>query len=113
MQELVTRILFVSWMMPEMSKTTVRGPLASHAARKLPGPELFRLVTCKTAPPRPPTATAPQPSAPGKEGTATAEFIIVLPISSQQIQKNSFIVLAGSRLIHGHLVKTSLPGRTA
>src|ERR1700759_2811953 len=46
----------------------VRGPLASTQARKLPLPESFRFVTSMTTPPRPPTASAPAPSAPGNAG---------------------------------------------
>ena len=46
----------------------VRGPLASTHARKLPLPESFRFVTSITTPPRPPTASAPAPSAPGNAG---------------------------------------------
>src|SRR3954463_7782378 len=46
----------------------VRGPSASHAARKLPGPESSRFVTRKTFPPRPPGVLAPKPSAPGNAG---------------------------------------------
>src|SRR5437773_8684945 len=53
---------------PATRKTTMRGPVASHAARKLPGPLSFRFVTMMTFPPRPPGVVEPKPSAPGKAG---------------------------------------------
>src|SRR5262245_6144293 len=56
-------------MTPATRKTTVRGPSASQAARKLPGPESSRLVTAMTRPPRPPGVNAPPPSAPGNAGS--------------------------------------------
>ena len=55
---------------PPTRKTQVRGPEAETHARRLPAPESLRLVTSMTAPPRPPTETAPPPCAPGKAGTA-------------------------------------------
>src|SRR5262249_12568547 len=53
---------------PETRKITILGPSASQAARKLPAPESFRLVTKMTLPPRPPGVVAPNPSAPGNAG---------------------------------------------
>src|SRR6185295_9773348 len=55
-----------SRIVPATSKRMVRGPRASTAARRLPGPLSARLVTGSTAPPRPPAAKRPAPSAPGK-----------------------------------------------
>ena len=51
---------------PPTRNTTVRGPGASTASRKLPGPESSRLRTKTTRPPRPPGVAAPKPSAPGE-----------------------------------------------
>src|ERR1700753_15152 len=53
---------------PDTRNTQVRGPDASRHARKLPLPESFRVVTSITMPPRPPTDSAPPPSAPGNAG---------------------------------------------
>ena len=53
---------------PDTRNTQVRGPEASRQARKLPLPESFRFVTSITTPPRPPTDSAPPPSAPGNAG---------------------------------------------
>src|ERR1700742_3693234 len=53
---------------PDTRKTQVRGPEASRQARKLPLPVSFRFVTSITTPPRPPTDSAPPPSAPGNAG---------------------------------------------
>ena len=53
---------------PLTSKTTMRGPSCRQAHCSEPGPEGFRFVTLMTFPPRPPTATAPKPSAPGNAG---------------------------------------------
>ena len=55
-------------MMPPTRKTIVRDPVASTAARRLPGPESSRLMTWITTPARPPRVWAPNPSAPGKAG---------------------------------------------
>jgi len=55
-------------MVPPVRKTTVRGPLASQAARRLPGPESSRWFTARVRPPRPPMVPAPNPSAPGNAG---------------------------------------------
>jgi hypothetical protein len=63
---------FRQLIVPPTRNTTVRGPSASHAARSVPGPESARLVTSTTRPPRPPLAFVPNPSAPGKAGTAAA-----------------------------------------
>ncbi len=52
-------------MSPATAKTMVRGPEASAASRKLPGPASFRFLTTQTRPPRPPRVQAPSPSAPG------------------------------------------------
>jgi hypothetical protein len=54
-------------MMPA-ARTTMRGPGASIAARKLPGPLSLRLVTAITLPPRPPVVNMPPPHAPGNAG---------------------------------------------
>ena len=59
---------FSNLMVPETRKTTVLEPSASTAARKLPGPASFRLVTSSTLPPRPPVVYIPKPSAPGNAG---------------------------------------------
>src|SRR5262245_5427468 len=59
-------ILMFPRMTPLTSNTTIRGPSAAHASARLPFPEALRLVTLMTFPPRPPTLTAPHPSAPGK-----------------------------------------------
>jgi len=61
----ITRLDCTS-MVPPVRKTTILGPSVSMAARKLPGPLSFRLVTSINLPPRPPTELAPNPSAPGK-----------------------------------------------
>jgi len=53
---------------PDTRNTHVRGPEPSRQARKLPLPESFRFVTSITTPPRPPTDSAPPPSAPGNAG---------------------------------------------
>ena len=53
---------------PPTRKTTVRGPVAATASRKLPGPRSSRVVTKTTRPPRPAGVEAPKPSAPGKAG---------------------------------------------
>jgi hypothetical protein len=63
-----TVIGFRSAIVPDTRNTTMRGPAASHAARRLPGPESFTLSTNSTRPPRPPGVVAPKPSAPGKDG---------------------------------------------
>src|SRR3546814_4355980 len=63
----------VKRMTPPTVNTQVRGPFASMQARSEPGPESFRLLTLMTAPPRPPCALRPKPSAPGKaSGAAVA-----------------------------------------
>ena len=69
-------------MFPETPKTTVRVPFSSNAARKLPGPESFKLVTAITRPPRPPLAFAPKPSAPGNAGTLAETGIATTPNST-------------------------------
>jgi hypothetical protein len=53
---------------PPTVKTTMRFP-ALTASRNDPVPESARVVTRTTVPPRPPVATFPNPSAPGKETT--------------------------------------------
>ena len=68
MQGLEMVSLLCRSMVPETLKTTMRGPSASTAARRLPGPESSRFVTAITLPPRPPFVREPWPSAPGKEG---------------------------------------------
>src|SRR3546814_12319016 len=63
----------VKRMTPPTVNTQVRGPFASMQARSEPGPESFRLLTLMTAPPRPPCALRPKPSAPGQaSGAAVA-----------------------------------------
>src|SRR5699024_1175606 len=52
-----------SAIVPETLKSIIRGPNVSIAARKLPSPESFKLVTYITFPPRPPVASCPKPSA--------------------------------------------------
>src|ERR1700749_21134 len=53
---------------PATRKTQVRGPDAWTQLRSEPEPESLVVVTSITAPPRPPTDSAPPPSAPGKAG---------------------------------------------
>ena len=53
---------------PATRKTTIRGPSASTASRRLPGPRSSRLVTTDIAP-APAGVIAPAPSAPGNAGT--------------------------------------------
>ena len=58
-------------MVPPVRKTTTRGPLAAAAARRLPGPLSFRLVTSITfncVRSQACQALAPQPCAPGNAG---------------------------------------------
>jgi hypothetical protein len=55
---------------PPVRKTTMRRPDASAQALKLPLPELLRLVTSQTYPPRPPSDDAPKPSAVGNALTS-------------------------------------------
>src|SRR5262245_6269109 len=64
-----TRIALFKVIVPLTRNTHVRGPEASIALRRLPGPESSRFVTSITLPPRPPTALAPNPSAVGKAFT--------------------------------------------
>jgi hypothetical protein len=68
-----------SGIVPATSNTTVRGPSASTAARRDPGPESSRLVTLITAPPRPPVANRPAPSAPGKARTSRGAALAAAP----------------------------------
>jgi hypothetical protein len=72
-------------MTPDTSKTTIRGSAISHADLRLPGPEEFRLVTLMTLPPRPPMASLPKPSAPGKAGKALADDEIIKTKKSGKI----------------------------
>ncbi|MNE71514.1 hypothetical protein D3C80_1673940 [compost metagenome] len=62
---LITSLLFKA-IVPEISNTTILGPVASIAALKLPVPASLRLVTLITLPPLPPVVFLPKPSAPGK-----------------------------------------------
>src|SRR2546430_15821195 len=57
---------------PPTSKITVRGPVASSAARNDPAPASLRFVTRRIAPPRPAGDVVPNPAAPGKTGKAPA-----------------------------------------
>src|SRR5690606_9121847 len=57
---------------PLTSNTTMRGPLSSSAACRLPGPVASSVVTLSTRPPRPPLTMAPNPSAPGKARTSSS-----------------------------------------
>src|SRR3546814_12911540 len=59
-------------MTPPTLKTHVRGPRASTQARSEPGPPSLRFVTLMIAPPRPPCARRPKPSAPGNASAARA-----------------------------------------
>src|SRR6266540_1018733 len=70
---------------PDTRKMTTRGPSASQAARKLPGPESSRFVTKITLPPLPPGVVEPNPSAPGNDGIAREWFaaeVIGVPVGS-------------------------------
>ena len=58
-----TRIRSFSLMMPATLKTTMRGPPASSASRKLSGPLSSRFFTTNTFPPRPPKLYIPPPCA--------------------------------------------------
>src|SRR5690606_20091726 len=60
-----------SSMVPDTSNTIIRAPDALIAARKLPSPASFRLVTLITFPPRPPVTFCPKPSAPGKANASS------------------------------------------
>ncbi len=55
---------------PPTSKITVRGPVASSAARSDPAPASLRFVTRRIAPPRPAGVAVPNPTAPGNTGSA-------------------------------------------
>ena len=55
----VTSSFDLSAIVPEVEKTTVRGPVASTAARRLPAPLSLRFVTSITLPPRPPLERRP------------------------------------------------------
>ena len=55
---------------PDTLKTTILGPSASTAARRLPGPLSLRFVTNITSPARPPCEKRPKPSAPGNANCA-------------------------------------------
>src|SRR6185436_11895922 len=63
-------------------KITMRGPSASQAARKLPGPASSRFVTKITLPPLPPGVVEPNPSAPGNDGTTSGCAEICGPVGS-------------------------------
>lgn len=63
-----------SFMIPATRNMTIRGPLASAAALKLPFPLSLRFVTSITRPPRPPVANMPPPQAPGKAGTPSGSL---------------------------------------
>ncbi len=83
---------FSSVIMPETRKITIRGPLASIASRKLPGPSSLRLVTLKILPPRPPGVNAPAPSAPGNAGIAAFSRTSVSALASGKTEiKNTTI----------------------
>jgi hypothetical protein len=66
-------IRLFNFIVPDTSKITTLGPEASQAARRLPGPLSFRLVTLITLPPRPAGVSEPNPSAPGKTGMPAAK----------------------------------------
>ena len=66
---LVMLILFRSVMVPDRSKMTVRGPVASSAARSEPAPLSLRLVTRRIVPLRPALVMIPKPLAPGMTGS--------------------------------------------
>src|SRR6266540_3801830 len=78
-------IAFVRVIVPLTRNTTMRGPEASIAARRLPGPESSRLVTSITRPPRPPTASAPNPSAVGNAFTAGAAAVAIGRCEKQRL----------------------------
>lgn len=66
-------------MTPLTAKTTVVGPDRSTQACRLPTPSRACVVTVHTLPPRPPLATAPNPSAPGNDGIVGSNEIFVTP----------------------------------
>src|SRR5437763_17211528 len=67
-----------STIVPPVRNSTIRGPLASMHARRLPGPESASVVTLHTLPPRPPTDWAPNPLAVGNALAAGAARLVVI-----------------------------------
>ena len=64
-------------MTPPTSNTTMRGPFASSAAFRLPGPSAASVVTRMTRPPRPPGVVDAQPTAPGNAVVALDALVLV------------------------------------
>src|SRR3546814_5692408 len=94
----------VKRMTPPTVNTQVRGPFASMQARSEPGPESFRLLTLMTAPPRPPCALRPKPSAPGKPSGRSEE-----PTSDlQSLMRISYAVFCLKKKNNTQHVKTHL-----
>ena len=60
---------------PPTSKITVRGPVASSAARNDPAPASLRFVTRRIAPPRPAAVVVPNPIAPGNTGNGPEDAV--------------------------------------
>ena len=91
-------------MMPATLKTTMRGPPASSASRKLPGPLSLRFVTTNTFPPRPPKLYMPPPCAPGNAGIGAcgrspgfaAHGMYGLPLASHSLMTGSAFCQASS-----------------
>src|SRR6266511_3284167 len=78
---------------PPTSKITVRGPVASSAARSDPAPASLRFVTRRIAPPRPAGVAVPNPTAPGNTGsgpdvgvaTVIAEVPLLPPVAAVMV----------------------------
>src|SRR2546430_10691118 len=60
---------------PPTSKITVRGPVASSAARNDPAPASLRFVTRRIAPPRPAAVVVPNPIAPGNTANGPEDAV--------------------------------------
>ena len=75
-----------SVMSPAIENSTILGPSAVTAARKLPGPESASVVTAIRRPPRPPGVPAPKPSAAAGGAGAEAAWVraskVVIPKSA-------------------------------
>src|SRR5437868_2011862 len=69
----------------------MRGPVAEMASMREPGPVLARVFTIYTLPPRPPGVSVPQPSAPGKLGTAPKRGTAEARASAKRILANGCI----------------------
>src|ERR1041384_276539 len=100
--DLFSNNLLLSWMVPEVVKTIVRGPLAERMpSRNEPGPESLRLVTSYTSPPRPPLASRPNPSAPGKAGTSFSGAAVAAMASKRTRVKINAVPDVSSLDTHG------------